>query len=291
MSSDHQTAMNAARSARQQLMQAMAVREGRVSSLIGPYLFEDAYHQLTADSFVFSTPRGVRMHYALGQGVTMECPDASLQDECKLYLWGTVFGVVARLNGMMPFHASAVSGKHGAIAFSAPSGGGKSTLAMAMAAGGYPHICDDTLVIFDGPGIPMAIPDGKAAKLWSDSLELSGAEPVDEIGLMPGKFYASPPALAVEPEPLRDMIFLEWGDELKIERVSGSAKLEMIAAATYRGYIHSALGDRAFHQRTMLAMAQNVRVWKLQRPNELDSLTRSIDLIEEALGLPYLPGA
>lgn len=61
---------------------------------------------------------------------------------------------IAMLRGYEALHASAVNSPHGAVLVLAPSGTGKTALALALARGGWPLISDDILVLGrDGAGV------------------------------------------------------------------------------------------------------------------------------------------
>ena len=264
----------------------MRVQTGVVPELSSDTIYRDPYFRLSKDGFVFSTPRGVKMHFSVGGQVTLECPSPAHESEAKLYLWGTVFGAVAWLNGMMPLHCSAISGERGTVAFTAPSGGGKSTIAAALSAHlGCAHFCDDTLIVVEDDLRPVAIPDGKPVKLWDDALGHTGLEPREEIHLLPGKHYAQAPSTAYEPASLTDLIFLDAGDAVSLDPVLGSAKLELLAEAIYRGHIHEALANREFHNRMMLMIAKEVRFWRMARPISAagfaENLTKTTALLRE----------
>ncbi|MGQ7829934.1 hypothetical protein [Altererythrobacter sp. Z27] len=261
----------------------MRVQRGPSPRLTGEVIYENPYFRMTREAFVFTTPGGARIHYRQSAQVTLECPDPSLEGECQLYLWGTVMGAVAWLNGMMPLHCSAVEHGGSAIAFTAPSGGGKSTLAAALASRGFRHLCDDTLVIAEQDGTPFAILDGKPAKLWSDALGLAGVEAGGEVPLLPGKHYAEPPVPHCEPCPLKHFIILEQGDEVSLEPITGADKLEQLAEAIYRGFVHTARGDHDFHAHMMLLIAQNVRFWILRRPLDVERFDELTDDITTRL--------
>jgi hypothetical protein len=79
--------------------------------------------------------------------------------------------------GRLVLHASAVAVGQGAIAFVAPSGRGKSTLAASFAAEGHPLIADDCLVLDLEEDRLMTTPAMPSMRLWSDSAEhLFGAD-------------------------------------------------------------------------------------------------------------------
>jgi hypothetical protein len=72
-------------------------------------------------------------------------------------------------------HASAVATPSGAAAFVGFTGSGKSTLAAALAAGGFPILTDDCLVIERSRRGLLARPLYPGARLWPDSVRAVGA--------------------------------------------------------------------------------------------------------------------
>lgn len=59
--------------------------------------------------------------------------------------------------GLECVHASAVISAGQVIAFSGESGVGKSTLALALAARGFEHWADDTVLLADAPDLPLSV--------------------------------------------------------------------------------------------------------------------------------------
>lgn len=254
----------------------MQVRFGPVAeSLADGARIDDAF-AMSRDAFLFVTPVGVRFHYRVGEAIRAELPGAETQDEYLLYLWGTVFGAVAWLNGFVPLHASAVAVRDRIVAFTADSGGGKSTLAAALARAGLTHVCDDTLVLDVQTDGVTAMPDGKPLKLWDDALTLTGTSAEAPVGIMPGKNYARAARTTDRAMPLTDLVLLDRGDTIALEPVRGAAKLAMLRDALYRDFIHAARGDDALHARLMLDISSQVRFWRLTRPFPADDFARDV---------------
>ena len=272
------------------LRQAMAVRRGQIPPLEGAVLFDEGGFALTADGFRFTTPGGIGFHYRLGQQVIAQVAGPEQEAELPLYMWGTVFGAVAWLNGMAALHASALAFGGEAIAFTAPSGGGKSTLAAMLAKWGMPLVCDDTLVLAPSSAGPLAIPDAKPFKLWADTLELTGMAATGPIPAVPGKHYAQPPRRADQPTLLRHLVILTPGERPTLEQLRGTAKLAILSEALYRPAIHAGRQDNDFHAKMMLALAGSLEVWALRRPLESEhfaEITEQIGrLLSTRLGLP-----
>lgn len=267
------------------MQREMRVTFGVVPTEIDGQFFSDDYgFVVSANEFIFISLDDVRFHYCLGHGLTVQLPAAGLDTDYELFLWGTVFGTVAWLNGLVPLHASAVDVGGRVVAFTADSGGGKSTLAAALASLGLPHVCDDTLVVALQQAGAVALPDGKRLKLWDDALRMTDIKAMGAVPLMPGKSYAVPAHKATEPLPLTDLVFLERGNSIEFEPITGAAKFSMLPAALYRGFIHTARGDRALHEHFVLSFCSRVRFWRLRRPFDSNRFGSDVRAIKAALG-------
>lgn len=244
----------------------MRVCFGTVPRSIPDPVFEQEGFTLGRDAFLLTIEAGASFFYRRGEGVVASIPSPEAEDDFRLFLWGTVFGAVAWLNGYFPLHASAVAVGQRAIAFTADSGAGKSTLAAALAAHGLPHVCDDTLALSLATGEPLAIPDRKPLKLWEDAFSLVAAQRLAAIRSMPGKSYAAAAAQVPTALPLTDLLVLEEGDEVALNPVRGTARLDVLAAAMYRDFIPAALGRRAAYHRDLIGLANGIGIWRLTRP-------------------------
>jgi len=274
-----------------ELHREMTVSLGPVPSALDTAAVSEDGLSILRDEFLFVTPGGVRYHYRKGDGIVGELPDPSFRDEFEIYLWGTVFGAVAWLNGMFPLHASAIVLDGRVMAFTADSGGGKSTLATALSARGFEHVCDDTLPLASLRSRVMAIPDRKPVKLWSDALALTGATAEREITMIPGKHFTRPLRVARSAFPLSDLFLLEAGPAVAVERMHGAEVLTLLTEAMYRPQIPVALGDRSAHGGWLMRLARDIRFWRLRRPWQPDdaaAFARSVDDI--AAALRNLPG-
>lgn len=115
----------------------------------------------------WAAPDGSRVSYAMARG-------ASHRD-VEHWLVGPVLGVALQQQGAVLLHAGAVLIDSRAVAFSAPPGHGKSTLAAAFARAGTPIFSDDVLPVEADRDPIRAWPYLPKMKLWSDSVEaLSG---------------------------------------------------------------------------------------------------------------------
>ena len=255
------------------LHREMRVRFGAVPHTIADAVLDEDGFVLSHQAFLFTTDAGVRFHYARGDGIVASVPEPRCEDDFRLYLWGTVFGAVAWLNGYFALHASAVAVGQRAVAFTADSGVGKSTLAAALSAHGLAHICDDTLAVYPSGGQPLAIPDRKPLKLWEDAFNFVAADRLEPIVSMPGKSYALAARRAADALPLGDLIVLADGHEIALTPVRGADKLSVVVDAMYRAFIPCALGWRSAYTKHLMAVASGIGIWRLTRPRSADPQT------------------
>lgn len=112
------------------------------------------------------------------QVICAPAPDVSAATIDHLYFNQVLPLVLGRL-GKLVFHASAVEIAGFAVAFPAPSGRGKSSLAAAFAADGNPFLTDDGLVLETLEGGYEVQPSQPSLRLWEDSRErFVGAETI-----------------------------------------------------------------------------------------------------------------
>lgn len=105
--------------------------------------------------------------------ITCERKPSAWDDFVRAHLLGRVLATALWDDGWLPLHASAVATREGVIAFLAPKGFGKSSLALALARAGAPVVTDDTLPI--EPKIPpRAWPGVHSMRANSDALAALG---------------------------------------------------------------------------------------------------------------------
>ena len=101
--------------------------------------------------------------YFVGDGsrIVIEPDEFASERNVRLFLLGSVFGLLLHQRRMLPLHANAVEIDGSVAAFMGRSGAGKSTLAAWLNDRGFPLIADDVAVVdFEGatpfivPGLP-----------------------------------------------------------------------------------------------------------------------------------------
>lgn len=167
-------------------------------------------------------------------------------------------------------------------AFTGASGAGKSTLAAALAAQGLPLFCDDTMVLdLSDPDSIVCLPGHKRLKLTPEALELTGAAGEEQVAQTIGKFYSRPAALYQgEPLPLRQLVFLEEGEEAAITGIAGAERLTRLADDHYTARHFSAA--RQFDHRAWFAhasrLARQIGMSRFVRPRDPARFAAGVDL-------------
>lgn len=106
--------------------------------------------------------------------VTWEERAESWPDFVRAHLVGRVLATALYLDGLLPLHASAVESRDGVIAFLAPKGFGKSTLALALTVAGARLVTDDTLPV-EPSAAPLAWPGVHSLRVHDDALAAVGS--------------------------------------------------------------------------------------------------------------------
>jgi hypothetical protein len=223
-------------------------------------------------------------------------PDAgALPLDVRAYLLGTIFAVLCQQRGLLPLHASAVSGdpvngRQGAVAFLARSGQGKSSLAAHLAQRGFRVLADDVCLINftpDGEGM-MVVPVAPWLKLWRGSLQNLGwqADGLQRVFSEDDK-YRLPLLSGLAPEPIRKLIFLESTEDssraIGIEEVSAIEAIPLLMNLTHQAYLLEATGQREKSFLLCGRVSSQAKAFRLIRPWGLTHLKSTVDTLEKFL--------
>lgn len=101
--------------------------------------------------------------------------DDAWPDFVRAHCLGRVLATAMYLDGWLPLHGSAVTTAEGVIAFLAPKGFGKSSLALALTGAGARLVTDDTLPVeIPTAGECLAWPGVHSLRLGDDALDALG---------------------------------------------------------------------------------------------------------------------
>jgi hypothetical protein len=244
--------------------------------------------QMQPGEFLLRGDKDDYFFYRLGEGVTVQRGADVDTSEESLWLNGSVYAAVASMNGLLPIHASAVAVDGAIFAFTGAAGAGKSTLVAALGRYGLPMFCDDTLVLdLSDPEKVTCLPGHKRLKLRDDAFELTGAAREEQVSKAYEKHYAAPPAGIVDIAlPIGGLIFLEEGDEPRIERISGSERFKKVEDNHYTFRIFEAASQftRAEQFAHRARLARQIPMAQFERPLDLMRFEDGVSFIADYIG-------
>jgi hypothetical protein len=227
-----------------------------------------------------------------GRDVLVEPEPAADPSLVRLFILGSVMGVICHQRGMLALHASAIARGDEAVAFVGQQGQGKSTLAAhCLAHPSVRLVADDILVIsFDADGQPWAHPGMPAVKLWRDSLQALGRS-VDGLTAdwLRAEKFLLPVAehLAAAPVRLSRVYVLaddpDAGDG-SIHALPGAAAVAALVANSYRLEYLEGSEQRLAHFAASSRLAERVAVHRLARCRNLPRVGSTAGLVMVDLG-------
>jgi|SRR5580658_910583 hypothetical protein len=238
--------------------------------------------------FLLRVPGIVRFLLSDGHSVLYESEAAAEPGDIGAFLIGTAFGILLHQRGQIVLHASSVAVNGKAVLFMGVSGAGKSTLAAALGRQGYPLVTDDLCVVrIDAAGTPLAHPDGRLPKLWTqaiDRLEL-GARRGPAVRGRLEKFYVEPlRENAAAPLPVGAVYALR---EARAQFVPGIERPNIVDAAlllrqnAYRPRLVATMDQKALYFHLAAAIGNKAGVYHLTREMSFAAMPAVISHLEQ----------
>jgi hypothetical protein len=206
-------------------------------------------------------------------------PPTMSHDSICTYLVNSVLAVCLRQRGTTCLHASAVNIDGGAVAFVAPSGFGKSTLAWSLGQSGHQIMTDDVAPITGDP--PRLRPGYPRLRLWPWTVHglLGDAEALPRICDDWEKRSADADGFDMQDKRLAGIVLLRgFADDVELVPVPEAeafaslmrnVSLDKILDAKWRAQDFVTLGR----------IAETVPVVSLRRSRDLSSVGKSADAV------------
>ncbi|HEX6630708.1 MAG TPA: hypothetical protein VF048_06440 [Gemmatimonadaceae bacterium] len=222
-----------------------------------------------------------------GRRVTWRPVDGAREELARFDLLGRVLPIALHVAGKLALHGSSVVLPGGeAVAFLAPKGHGKSTLAVALAQAGARLLSDDVTVLDGLEARVRARPGVHAVRLWADSAARLGTDAYGEPGAIGRKLVVPnipPQLLAHASAPLGAVYLLTGGaptGDAAVERrpVGGTeAALALVRQVSAGGLLGGAEGAVVLARAAAVARAVPVRALTLARSfDRLDEVVRTL---------------
>jgi len=220
-----------------------------------------------------------------GRQITVE-PLAEDESMLSPSILGAAMSVILRQRGMLVLHASSVAINGRVIAFMGGSGWGKSTLANAFHAKGYPVLTDDVLAIDMQSTSPVVIPAFPQFKLCHDAAVALGHDTDTLKPLFPSALklsYKLTQGFQQTPLPIHGIYVLDKGDRHQITRLKPQDAFAELIRHTRSPNLLSPSAFAAPHLRQCAELIQRVVFSRFTRQPSLVDLPVLVKLVEEDL--------
>jgi hypothetical protein len=228
-----------------------------------------------------------------GRRITIAPVMAADAPDVRLFLLGSVFGILCNQRGVLPLHACAVEIDDGAVAFAGASGVGKSTLAAAFQRRGFRLLADDvTPVDLSGPRVRF-LPGLRRIRLWADSVRAAAWDPAelercrDGLDKFSRAFDGGFVTEAMQPLALFHLRRLpDTESQTMFRRLQGAAAVEQARRQVYRWRtLLRTAGPVESSTRVVRAAAGIPKHFELFRQVDYGHLDATIDAVLETVRL------
>jgi hypothetical protein len=242
--------------------------------------------EMSRGRFLFKVPGIARFLVSDGQEILYEVEEGGDLDDASVFLLGTAIGIVLHQRARLVLHASAVCVNGRAVVFCGRSGAGKSTLAAALNKRGYGLLLDDVCAVELVGGQPLAHPDGRQVKLWSEAinrLDLAErcAEPVRH---RLEKFYVEPlgetPRTPIPIAVIYDLCEARSSAPAGVTRANVVDAALMLRRNFYRRALVEEMGLRRVAFQYAAALSAATGVFRLARPSQFVDMDEFIQGLE-----------
>ena len=266
------------------------IRVGRTPERIDGVVANESLWWASQTEYLQRVPGIATFHVSGGRTIVVEPAPDSLPGDIRAYLLAPIFTSLCFQNRMYALHASSVQAGDGVVAFLGHSGAGKSTLAAHLERRGYPVVSDDFCLLgpfpAEGEG-PVVIPVAPAVKLWRNALQHLGGSPesLPRVWSQEDKYRLRLQETR-ERLPLREIYFLEWGEDQEsatFEPVAGSAAVTRLMGLTHFEYLMKPAGRLEESFLLSARIVRAVAAYQLRRPRNFDLMEQVVDAIEERL--------
>jgi hypothetical protein len=254
----------------------------RTADLDPGLTYSDGLHRLGQADDLFCIAGIARYRCRSGSEIVVEAVAGVPERNVRLYLLGSVMGLLLHQRGMLPLHGNAIVIDRGAYVFIGPSGIGKSTLAAWFHDRAYPVLADDVaLVRFEGTQA-LVEPGLSRLRLWRDAVVATGRAadgyPRSYMGDDSWEKFDIPLEVhGLGPMPLRAVVLLGESDKVGWERLTGVQAVDALLANTYRGSYLDGETSLQRNLETCLRLVRSIPVMSWQRPRAWSAMDEQND--------------
>lgn len=265
----------------------VTVRLGRIKHSRSPE--ETSYIPVSPSQiYVFYAGLGVAI-VSDGRDILLDPAPSADPVALRLFLLQQVFCVILIQRGYFVLHCSAALVNGNALAFSAASGRGKSTMTAALNQLGHQVMTDDMLAVdFSGNRL-MALPGLHQLKLTESARAQVAPTIIAEQTIGDGmakKLCAIRGEVSETAAPLEAIYLLGAGERIEFQRVPPTEAAIALVPLTYGARLMKAIGLAEKHFQMCARLAKDVRIERLLRPRDLSLVPKIAQNIVERLNQP-----
>lgn len=243
------------------------------------------FHATAAEAYLFWEEDGVYLVRG-GREIIIDPVPGADEQLLRLTILGIALGILLHQRGVLTLHSSAVAVNGAAIAFLGAKGAGKSAIAGALQAQGYPVVTDDIVALdVHAANGPLVLPGVPQLKLWPDVAAFLGHEPeaLPRIHPQLGKRASSAGHdLSQVSWPLQGIYVLADGAGVEVEALQAQESFVEMIRHSYALRFLGEAGVTATHFRQCARVARSTPARRLVRPRSLSALPEVVRLVEEA---------
>ncbi len=242
--------------------------------------------QIAGKTFLLRIPGIARFLLIDGRENVFSPETEASTADIPIFIVGTVFGILLHQREQVVLHASAVRVNGKAVLFCGASGSWKSTIAAALAQGGYPLVTDDVCSLsVSASGAPTVYPDGRQLKLWAQAinrLDLVQRQG-ERVRTRLEKFFVEPGAVFSEPLALGAVYVLR---EARPPHAPGIEKPNVVDTAlllrrnAYRPLLVRRMEQMATYFHAAASIANSAGIYHLTRTLDFTSMPDMISTLE-----------
>jgi len=259
------------------------IRPGRVDCP-GMNGAECYVHPMTDDVYLYWQEVGTFLVRS-GTEIVVDTVPAVDEGDLHLCILGPALAVLLRQRGLLVLHASAVQVAHGAIAFLASSGGGKSTLAASFYTRGHAVVTDDVTAVKMDTDVPEISPGFPQLKLWPEAAAALGYCPDTLLRTYPQldkHILQTTRGFPAAPLPLKRIYVVHEGINQEIEPLNSQQAFLELLRHTYGNEVLHTLETSA-HFLQCANLVNHVPMRRLKMNGSLAALPLVTQMIEEDL--------
>lgn len=211
-------------------------------------------------------------------------------DSMRLFILGSVSGMLLIQRNIPAVHGSTLVIDDEAIIITGDSGAGKSTLSAALLNSGFKFLADDISVIGEDDNKNLVVKPGfPQQKLSKDILENFGYDvnDFDKVNDDKGKYsFPIGDKFVNKPVKLNSIFEVSFDDtitEVKLEKVTGSKKIEMLRENIYVVEVTDYTGMDLNLFKQNINICNKINFYRIIRPKKGFTVEKQVELLEEII--------